>query len=111
VLAGARPRGSGATSPAPRIAGTGEVIRAGFAGRSANRSDDGSAGATFRFCTNSINSLTAVDSVFPIAGRIANALRTYKRNPMTGIDGMMTGSDTLQTRRDFDHLRDPELRS
>jgi len=84
VECGARPRGSGSTSPAPRSAGTGDVSRDGWsrdatepsaaAGAGARSVDawagdpkrsapgSGSAGCLL-FCTSSISSFTAVDSV------------------------------------------------
>jgi hypothetical protein len=69
VLCGARPRGSGATSPAPRIGGIVLVIRAGGRTRvdfgSANKSADGSSTrCPVPPCTKLISSFTAVDSVF-----------------------------------------------
>jgi hypothetical protein len=71
VACGARERGSGATSPALCIGGIVDVIRAGYeAGGALNRSAPGSAaGIGFLFCTRSISSLTAVDSVFPMRAR------------------------------------------
>jgi hypothetical protein len=61
VDCGARPRGNGATSPAPCIGGTVDVIRGGCI--DTNRSSLGG-GADDRPWTRPISSLTAVDSVF-----------------------------------------------
>jgi hypothetical protein len=71
VACGARERGSGATSAAAPRGGIVEVIRAGCdAGGALNRSAPGSlCGIGFLFCTRSISSLTAVDSVFPMRAR------------------------------------------
>jgi hypothetical protein len=71
VAFGARRGGSGSTSPAPRIGGIGDVRRGARAGvdiGAPNRSAAGSArSCCFPFCTSSISSFTAVDSVLAMA--------------------------------------------
>jgi hypothetical protein len=62
VDCGARPRGSGATSPAPCIGGTVDVIRGGCI--DANRSSASPGGTDGLPWTRSMSALTAVDSVF-----------------------------------------------
>jgi hypothetical protein len=86
-----RVRGSGATSPCATCSGA--VMRAGATaafGALNMRSSPGSLASGFWLETISMSSLTAVDSVFPMfklqatsPGRIANALRSRKRNPAT----------------------------
>jgi hypothetical protein len=99
VECGARVRGSGATSPAPRIGGTGDVIRGAFTLvdlGDENKSALGSGTACcLLFCTRSISSFTAVDSVLAMrqlplkakreARRIANDPWCGKGHPLTKV--------------------------